>query len=292
MHYGTYDETLEGLKSEHKGEPNNDVEKLQTKPFTPWGSDIPLSIFIKLLNEGYNIDHDLAIKGNDMELFHFLSAGNLDIDNAPQRFGRHLRAIGDLILEKRFVPFPPRPKPKYGDSMETIRLMQARNEEYPPKDAYENYGQLNVLARAILIHPHLVTLWKEIGYNEICSDVNGLVMQGALSILFPPLPADDWQCPDVDTIVTRLKQLIDYGFRLTDQVIEEAFHLFEQRLDEVGDLLLNSFQIIRQESVSDIANSCVNHALHKTNLLKFLIDKIERPDEVLDRLDRIMKSLG
>ena len=83
--------------------------------------------------------------------------------------------------------------------------MQARaHEEYPPKYGYENSRQLNVVTRAILIHPDLVTLWKDIGYYEICSDVNELVMQGALLIFFPPTPPNNWECPDVSTIVTRV----------------------------------------------------------------------------------------
>ncbi|CAI2188551.1 11550_t:CDS:2, partial [Funneliformis geosporum] len=82
-------------------------------------------------------------------------------------------------------------------------------------------------ARAILIQPDLVNLWKEIGYLEICTDVNELVMQGALLIFFPPTPPNNWVCPDVRTIVGRLKHLIDLGFQLTDSVIEEALHLPE-----------------------------------------------------------------
>jgi hypothetical protein len=69
-------------------------------------------------------------------------------------------------------------------------------------------------------------MWKEIGYYKICGDVNELVMQGALLILFPPTPQNDWECPGVCAIITRLNQLIDLEFKLTDIVMEEAFHLF------------------------------------------------------------------
>src|SRR6266542_5361571 len=135
--------------------------------------------------------------------------------------------------------------------------MQARAyEEYPPKDGYENSRQLNVIARAILIYPDLVILWKEIGYNKICSDVNELVMQGALLIFFLPTPPNNWECFDVNTIVACLKQLIDLRFQLTDNVIEETFHLFEHRLNEIGDLLMGSFQVICKESKSNIAYTC------------------------------------
>ena len=49
---------------------------------------------------------------------------------------------------------------------------QAMPEEYPSKDGFDNNRQLNVIARGILIHPDLVNLWKQIGYYEICNDVN------------------------------------------------------------------------------------------------------------------------
>ena len=124
-------------------------------------------------------------------------------------------------------------------------------------------------------------MWKDIGYHEICDDVNELVMQGALLILFPPTPPNDWECPGVRDIVTRLNQLIDLGFKLTDTVMEEAFHLFEHRLSEIGDILMSSFQVIRKESKSAISYSCLIKAMRpershkKTNLLEFLIDRID-----------------
>ncbi|CAG8647506.1 6324_t:CDS:1 [Funneliformis mosseae] len=279
MHFGKYDENL----IDRLGE-------LQKKLTSPWGSNISLVIFTKLITEGYNIlnDPELAVKGNDMELFHFLSAGPLVINHAPDKLRQNLNLIKDLILKKKFVPFPPRPKPTYEDTVEYIQLIQARaHEEYPPKDGYENSRQLNVVARAILIHPDLVILWKEIGYREICSDVNELVMQGALLILFPPTPPNNWECPDVRTIVDRLKHLTELGFQLTDNVIEEIFHYFEHKLSEIGDLLMNSFQVIRKESKSDIVSSCLIQAIKperkfkKTDLLEFLIKRVDNPKEAL-----------
>ena len=65
---------------------------------SPWASNLPLPIFTKLITEGYNIlnDRELATKGNDMELFHFLSAGPLVINNAPQKLIQNLSLIEDL----------------------------------------------------------------------------------------------------------------------------------------------------------------------------------------------------
>ncbi|CAB5094772.1 hypothetical protein RhiirA5_412664 [Rhizophagus irregularis] len=62
-------------------------------------------------------------------------------------------------------------------------------------------------------------------------DINDVgSIKSALLILFPPTPPSDWERPGVRAIVTRLNQLIDLGFKLTDTVIEEVFHIFEHRL--------------------------------------------------------------
>jgi hypothetical protein len=42
-----------------------------------------------------------------MELFHFLPAGLHVINYAPDMLSKNLKDIEDLILNKRFVPFPP-----------------------------------------------------------------------------------------------------------------------------------------------------------------------------------------
>ncbi|CAG8714294.1 8466_t:CDS:2, partial [Scutellospora calospora] len=78
--------------------------------------------------------------------------------------------------------------------------------EYPPKDGYENNRQLNIIARAILIYKELVRLWKEIGYHEVCKDVNDLVLQG---IILPPSQPIGWTKPDVKTVKERHSELID-----------------------------------------------------------------------------------
>src|ERR1043166_172731 len=86
MHFGTYDEKLIELKIEHNV---NQVDFYRIRAFqrnlrSPWASALPLPIFTKLITEGYNIlkDSDLETKGNDMELFHFLTAGPLFINHA------------------------------------------------------------------------------------------------------------------------------------------------------------------------------------------------------------------
>src|ERR1043165_133042 len=79
-------------------------------------------------------------------------------------------------------------------------------------------------------------------------------------------------------------------------IIEEALHLFEHRLNEVGDLLMDSFQEVLNESKSDIARSCLIHAIkperdhNRTNLLKFLMDRIDQPKMALKSAITLFKA--
>src|SRR6266542_403029 len=95
-----------------------------------WASNLSVIVFIRLLAEGYKIfinHNNLVIRGNDMELFHYLSAGPLVINDAPQKLLQNIDHIKYLILNKKFVPFLPRLKPAYEDTVEYhYRLMQAR----------------------------------------------------------------------------------------------------------------------------------------------------------------------
>ncbi|EXX75051.1 uncharacterized protein OCT59_013268 [Rhizophagus irregularis] len=268
-YFGNYDQKLIELKIELKVECSmNQVnfDRTREKKLRASGaSNLSLSIYTKLINKAFNISKvpELAIKANNTELILFLSAGPLVIDYVPQRLFQNIYYIEELILNKKFITFPPRLKLTYKNTME----------EYPPKDGYENNRQLNVIARAIIIHPDLINIWKNIGYYEICSDVNDLVIRGVLLILFPSTPPNDWECPDVNTVVTRLKKFTDLGFKLTNNVINDILRLFEHRLNEIGDLLMNSFQQIRNEPKTVIVSSCINNLNNlerNRNILKFL----------------------
>ncbi|CAG8689998.1 925_t:CDS:1, partial [Funneliformis mosseae] len=76
--------------------------------------------------------------------------------------------IKELILEKKFIPFPPRPT--------SLRLTFGPNphnqiivpDEYAPKDGYENDGKLDIIGGAIAIEPKLV---KTMGENRIRLDL-------------------------------------------------------------------------------------------------------------------------
>ncbi|PKB99376.1 hypothetical protein RhiirA5_505742 [Rhizophagus irregularis] len=70
-------------------------------------------------------------------------------------------------------------------------------------------------------------------------------MQGELLIIFPPTPASDWSFPFIEMVISRLAELINLGFSLKDNVIIDALHMFEHRLDEIGDILWDAFLAIR-----------------------------------------------
>jgi hypothetical protein len=64
--------------------------------------------------------------------------------------------------------------------------------------------------------------------------------------------------------------------------MEKAFYLFEHKLSEIGDILMTS------NSKSAISTSCLIKAIKpersykKTNLLEFLVDRIDQPEGALE----------
>ncbi|GES91619.1 hypothetical protein GLOIN_2v1877656 [Rhizophagus clarus] len=242
IQYGTYDPKLIEMRTKY----NNNVD---IPTGNPWSSGLSLPVFLKIITEVNNeMKDEIAFRGNDMELFHYLTAGTHAINDAPQTLFKNLQDIEDLILNKKFVPFPFRPRiaPSY-------RLPSGRtSEHYPSQDGYENNRQINLVSRAILICPDLVRLWKKIGYDEVCSDMNKLVMEGSLIVCFPPNPPNDWVCPNADFIVEKLQGLIKIGFQLTDRVIEDSIRLLESRIKIVGESLLDAFYKILGSSTPEI----------------------------------------
>src|SRR5688572_24167729 len=83
MHFGSYDQKLNELKVEHNvGQLDADrIRAFQQEIKSPWASNLPsITVFI---NEEYKQLSNLSSEGNDMELFHFLSAGPHVINYAP-----------------------------------------------------------------------------------------------------------------------------------------------------------------------------------------------------------------
>jgi len=70
--------------------------------------------------------------------------------------------------------------------------------------------------------------------------------------------------------------------------MEEAFHLFENRLNEIGTIIMNAFQVIRNKSRSEIAYSCLIRAIRpernhrKIDVLKFLMGNFKQPEIALE----------
>ncbi|CAG8708465.1 12558_t:CDS:1 [Funneliformis mosseae] len=283
IHYGLYDLKLVELKIKNNIVDRSGAGLVLHKYRNPWAGNLPLEVFLYLLKEGAVRFENQYQKGNDMELFHYLSAGPNVINYAPNILEKNFEKIKDLILKQRFVPFPPRPKP--------FQLNQKIVEEYPPKDGYENSRQLNVIARAILLESQLVGLWKEIGYNDICSDINDIVLEGAMLILFPPTPPLEWICPSVDQVVTRLNNLIELGFDLSNKIVMNILQLFEHRLDDIGETIWNAFTTIRtEETTFSFVFGLFREAFEPTRcqrklfIINFLKSKTEQHDLIIKQI--------
>ncbi|CAG8464906.1 5063_t:CDS:2 [Scutellospora calospora] len=205
-----------------------------------WCNDLSVSIFCYLLDEAMKLyDNDLYLKGNDMELFHFLTGGPHFIKTAFDIIEKNFKEIERLIKEFKFAPFPSRPKKLSLPFPGPDGSLMIRQEAYPSLDGYENNRQLNVIARGILLDLRFAKIWKEIGYFNMCQDLNGLVLQGATLILFPP--TNDLWNNSKEAIVKRFKELIDLGFELNDKIIYDIFNPYIKKLDRIGGIFLNSF---------------------------------------------------
>ncbi|CAG8443383.1 8366_t:CDS:1 [Scutellospora calospora] len=190
------------------------------------------------MNEAYMIYGDsLYIKGNDMELFHFLTGGPQNIIFAPVTIHKNIEKIKKLILEYKFAPFPLRNR----------NSTREEDETYPSYDGFENNKQLNVIARSILLNLTFVKYWKEIGYYNVCDHLNSLVLQGAFLILFPPNSASFINSKE--SLVKRLKELIEVGFIFNDKVIFDIFLLEVNHIDVIGDVIFSSFvEILKSDN--------------------------------------------
>jgi hypothetical protein len=45
------------------------------------------------------------------------------LTSLPQKLLQNINEIKDLIINKKFIPFPPQPKPTYEDTVHYIQLM-------------------------------------------------------------------------------------------------------------------------------------------------------------------------
>lgn len=119
MHFGKYDDELIEMKIKHNvAQLDADrIRAFQRKIKCPWASNLPLDVFVLFLSEGFRYfgGEETAAKGNDMELFHFLSAGPFVINHAPAKLKQNILEIEDLI-KIATLSISPRPRPKLKSS--------------------------------------------------------------------------------------------------------------------------------------------------------------------------------
>ncbi|CAI2178494.1 6256_t:CDS:2, partial [Funneliformis geosporum] len=145
--------------------------------------------------------------------------------------------------------------------------------------------------RAILLEPQIVGWWKEIGYESICNDVNELVLEGALLILFPPSPTQEWICPSVENVTMRLKDLMDIGFNLNNKVIIDILQIFDHKLDDIGEIIWIAFTTIRTgETTFSFVSGLFEEAfktircLKKSTILNFLKSKTDQHELIIKQI--------
>src|SRR5690242_15485494 len=84
---------------------------LMRKTKSSWAADIDFNVFYYILTKAQELygKENLKIRGNDMELFYFLSGGPRKLTDAKIILEDNYDKISDLIRIYRFTPFPRRP---------------------------------------------------------------------------------------------------------------------------------------------------------------------------------------
>ncbi|CAG8663932.1 16985_t:CDS:2, partial [Cetraspora pellucida] len=77
--------------------------------------------------------------------------------------------------------------------------------------------------------------------------------------------ATEWALPDVRIVIERLLELINIGFQLNYSIISKIFYLFEDRLEYIGEVLVESFIFIKQDNRENFLDNCLIETLKSEN---------------------------
>ncbi|CAG8527570.1 10871_t:CDS:2, partial [Scutellospora calospora] len=220
---------------------------------------LSIPVYTFLLNEAKSrFKENFDLRGNDMELFNLLTGTIYKFNDASIIFNKNFEEIKNLIINFKYIPFP------FGKSNDT--------KPYPSIDGFEDINQMNIITRAILINPILIKFWKETGYHDICKDTNTLVIQAAMIILFSN--QNHSIKPDKTCIIKRFKELENLGFILNNNIVLEIFILFENRLEEIGDVLMKSFiDIFHVEKILFLSNILIVSSKFKNHTIFTFISR-------------------
>ncbi|CAG8745092.1 21233_t:CDS:2, partial [Cetraspora pellucida] len=78
----------------------------------------------------------------------------------------------------------------------------------------------------------------------------------------------EWVRPDVKAITERLMELVELKFQLNYNVIIKILYLFEDRLEDIGETLMESFMYIKQDTRENFSDLCLIESLkphHNSN---------------------------
>ncbi|CAJ0765787.1 8402_t:CDS:2, partial [Entrophospora sp. SA101] len=158
-------------------------------------------------------------------------------------------------------------------------------------DAFESEETLRIVSRAIITHPELVEIWKGIGYESICYDYSDLVFQ----ILYTDVATSEHLTLEI--ILAKSQHFINLGFKLTKPAMVDIICSFKDRLNIIGEIIIKSFQKIRNKNKSTILEECLFEIIggggnleQTTCVLDFLFQQIEGSPENI--FLKILKHYG
>ncbi|CAG8542321.1 1037_t:CDS:1 [Paraglomus occultum] len=229
-----------------------------------WGNNISNNVYESILNfkEEYRGDDR-----NDIQSIHQVLNGIGNEDN-----------IITIIEKYGFIPFPPSPISKTFVFKHPTEYENEYEYEFP-QNGFATVSELKIVAKAIITYPNLLDVWKKIGYHEITKDLENPVVQLTLLNLYSTGVAS------VQLVAEKLCDLKLFGFPLIDALIGNAILLFEHKLIDVGESLIEGFATARKLSKTNILDICLTElldparALEQYDALDYVINSVSDPEQ-------------
>ncbi|CAG8586910.1 10776_t:CDS:1 [Paraglomus brasilianum] len=225
-----------------------------------WGSNISNDVYERILN--YKAEY-ASCNCDDMQSIRQILEGTGSEDD-----------IRTIIEIHNFTPFPP---------SSTFRTYvfenSAAESDNPHSNGYATASEMKIVANAIISYPKLLDTWRKIGYHEVTTDLENPVVQLTL------LNICSTSVPSIQTVTQKLCDLQSIGFLLTGTLIGNALLLFERRLSDVGESLIEGFSIARKMSKADVREMCLIDLLdparniEQHDALDYIINSVNNPEK-------------
>ncbi|CAG8819663.1 31122_t:CDS:2, partial [Racocetra persica] len=116
------------------------------------------------------------------------------------------------------------------------------------KSSWAEDVDFNVL-NCILTKAHELYVWESMGYGDIVTDTNDLVLQGQFLLCYPPGSTFNYS---IDIILDKFNYLYKLGYRLNIPLFSEIILLFMRSIDSIGNDILQICSKLMNRTAKDV----------------------------------------